>query len=133
MVTLADEEQNPYVILGVPFGASRDVATAAFALKAFDLDHEADEAVLTRLTWALNQIEEVVKDPETALHLYRVPADLGATEPDDYGILHPLPERMNRATLPDDHKKREILEIAIGEALIAAAADYSSTFGLVPR
>ena len=77
-------DRNPYVMLGVPFGSPRDVATRAFARKAKGQRRSRvseSKGELTDLTWALNQVSEAIRDPRTALDIYRVPADPNALEP----------------------------------------------------
>ena len=69
-------EKNPYVILGIPFGASRAEANAAFAKKAQALKREGGGLDrMTDLTWALQRIGVAIKEPATAMELYRIPAD----------------------------------------------------------
>jgi hypothetical protein len=92
-------QRNPYVLLGIPFGSSRDAATSAFARRAKRLRRSPDGAErLTDLTWAMNQIDEVLREPELALNVYRVPADPSALVPTDQGVLRPPPERLRRRT-----------------------------------
>lgn len=69
-------DKNPYVILGIPFGASRAEANAAFAKKAQALKREGGSLdQMTDLTWALQPIGVAIKEPATAMELYRIPAD----------------------------------------------------------
>lgn len=126
--------RNPYGILGLPFGASRDVASKAFARKARGMRRQTGSTeLLTQLTWALNQIEEAVKDPRTALHIYRVPADPGALEPDQPGLLRPPPEPMSRATPPSEADWTALLNAARLEAQRAILVEVASTSSLPPR
>lgn len=105
--------RNPYVSLGVPFGADRDTATDAFALQARGLRHSTDDSELLReLTWALNQIDEILKEPHLALEVYRVPADPGALEADATGLLRPPPEPMDRSTDSSDRDVATVLNQA---------------------
>lgn len=91
--------RNPYVILGIPFGASRDQASDAFAIRARGLRHAPDGSDrLSELTWALNQVDEILKEPRLALEVYRVPADAESFEPKGSGLLKPPPEPMPRST-----------------------------------
>lgn len=132
---MSENERNPYIILGIAFGTSRDLATAAFARKARRLRNEPGGDVrLTEMTWALNQIEEVVRDPRVAVHIYRVPADPGALEPDDLGgVLHPTPERMDRRTVADPSTNQQLIEAALGEGATAALGEYSTAIGVPER
>ena len=82
--------RNPYVILGVPFGATREQANAAFARRARPLRRlgAAGRDRMTDLTWALNQIDEAIREPGTALWLYRIPVDpavLAPSGPGEFG------------------------------------------------
>lgn len=111
-------DRNPYVMLGVPFGASRDQATLAFTARAKRLRRDPDGAgALTDLTWALNQITDVVKDPSLLINVYRVPADMGALEPQGNGVFSPLPERMARQTGPSEADRQKLTAAAGREAL----------------
>lgn len=120
------DDRNPYILLGLPFGASRDVASRAFAQRARGLRRQANGTEhLTELTWALNQIQEAVKDPRTALHIYRVPADPGALEPDQPGVLRPGPIRMARTTAPSEQMWGALLASAQSEARAAIRAEVA--------
>lgn len=90
------KHRNPYVILGLPFGSSREEANVAFARKAKALRRQANlgRDALTDLTWALNQIDEALKHPDSAMHIYRIPADPDAFLSSGTGIFSPPPERL---------------------------------------
>lgn len=85
--------RNPYVILGIPFGASRAQANVAFARKARSLRRGGDTDQLTDLTWALQRIDEAIRQPGTAMELYRIPADPRAFQGGGEGVLQPPAER----------------------------------------
>ncbi len=126
--------RNPYVVLGVPFGSSRDVATAAFARKARRLRRQPGGAEqLTDLTWALNQIEEAIDDPQTTIHLYRVPADPGALASDSEGVLNPPPEAMGRTSPNSTAALQAFRNAALGEALLHASREWASVAQIPPR
>ena len=85
-------DRNPYVILGIPFGATRAEANAAFARKARSLRRDgADLDQMTDLTWALQRIDVAIRDPATAMELYRIPADPEAFQGEGDGVLRPPP------------------------------------------
>lgn len=129
-----DDLRNPYGILGLPFGASRDDASRAFARVARGLRRQSGSTErLTQLTWALNQIDEAIKNPRTALHIYRVPADPGALEPEQPGILKPPPERMARTTPDSTAEWDELLGRARLEARAAIIAEVASASTLPTR
>lgn len=132
-----NDGRNPYVMLGIPFASARDVATRAFARKAKGLRQRRGQQTrgpdLTELTWALNQVEENIRDPRTALHLFRVPADPGALEPDADGVLRPGPERQSRITGSSATAWAQLLDSARTEALAVVHQHISSTTALPQR
>jgi hypothetical protein len=88
-------DRNPYVILGILFGASRAEANAAFARKAQALKREGGSLdQMTDLTWALQRISVAIREPATAMELYRIPADPEAFQSDRDGALRPPPEHL---------------------------------------
>ena len=117
--------RNPYVTLGVPFAATSDTAAGAFARKAKGLRRTADGTERLRdLTWALNQLQDLIRQPRLALDIYRVPADPGALEPDGSGVLRPSAERMPRGAHSDGHFE-VLLRSATEEALHALRQDVA--------
>jgi hypothetical protein len=90
------ERRNPYIVLGISFGASREEANKAFARKAKALRRRGGHGhtALTDLTWALNQVDEAIRQPETELGIYRVPADPHAYDGVGVGVFNPPPERL---------------------------------------
>jgi hypothetical protein len=109
-------DRNPYMILGIPFGASRAEANAAFAKKARVLKRGGDLDQMTDLTWALQRITVAITDPATAMELYRIPADPEAFQIDVEGVLKPPPEQL--AAVTGDH------EAAVEALRQAAAREY---------
>ena len=96
------EKRNPYVVLGVDYGASSAAATRAFARKSRAV--RADEASvysMDDLTWALHQIEQVNTVPESALGVYRIPSHPdGFAPPPGQGLLSVHSPPLNRRTPP---------------------------------
>jgi hypothetical protein len=90
--------RNPYVILGIPFGSSREEANIAFARRARPLRRlgPAGRSQMTDLTWALNQVDEGISHPEAAMEIYRIPADPDAFTVQGTGALAPPPETLPR-------------------------------------
>jgi hypothetical protein len=88
--------RNPYVMLGIPFGSSREEANTAFARRARPLRRRgaAERDQLTGLTWALNQVDEGIRRPEAAMEIYRIPADPEAFSFEGMGVLRPPPEHL---------------------------------------
>ena len=112
-------ERNPYLLLGLPFGASRDEANIAFARLARRLRRSGEEGEeqLMELTWALNQIDEAIDDPYAHLDIYRIPADPNAFDPPGRGLFTPPPERMQRRTPPSGEAARDAVDQATAELL----------------
>jgi hypothetical protein len=110
--------RNPYAILGIPFGASRTEANIAFARKSRALRRAGPSGMdqLTDLTWALQQIDEAIREPAAAMELYRIPADPEAFSGNGGGILRPPPERLVA--------RRADREEALTELQHAAARQY---------
>lgn len=91
-------DRNPYLVLGIPFGAPRAEANAAFAKKAQALKREGGSLdQMTDLTWALQRINVAIREPATAMELYRIPADPEAFQSGGDGVLRPPPEKLPAA------------------------------------
>jgi hypothetical protein len=114
-------ERNPYLMLGIPFGSSRDEAQVAFARRARPLRRRGDDGrdALTELTWALNQIDDAIIDPSVALDVYRIPADIEAFEGDGEGMFAPPPEPLAR--------QQGSSEVALDELMGSAALELVVT------
>jgi hypothetical protein len=111
-------QRNPYVILGIPFGSSREEANIAFARRARQLRRLGTQGrgQMTDLTWALNQVDEGISHAEAAMEIYRIPADPDAFTVRGTGILAPPPE-----TLPP---RAGDPEAGLAELRAAAALEY---------
>jgi hypothetical protein len=117
---MTTDRRNPYVTLGVPFGASSDEAHAAFGRRARGLRRQPDGAErLRELTWALNQVTESLGEPELALHVYRVPSDPDAFVTGGPGVLSPAPERRGRAEGEPEAAFAGLLDAVRREAIAA--------------
>ena len=110
------EIRNPYLILGLPFGAPRDEAKKAFLAKARMSRRGAPGSVpMTDLTWALNQIEGLIGNPGRVMDIYRIPADPDMFTAPGSGAFAPGPEKLrprpaDRAVRqPDPRAAREFL------------------------
>ena len=98
---MVDDTRNPYVILGVPFGASESEARAGFARASRRLKSGAEHArPMEDLTWALHQIEQIIEDPALAFSVYRIPANPEAVNHSAEGVFSPQPEPLHRSTAP---------------------------------
>lgn len=128
------DTRNPYGMLGLPFGASSDQAQRAFARLARGLRRAPGGTErLTDLTWALNQIQEAIKDPRTALDLYRIPADPGSLDPEQPGILKPGPLRLERMTGPSDEDWARLVDAAGMEAARGLVAEIAASSQIPSR
>jgi hypothetical protein len=73
---MSDDRRNPYFILGIDYGASRDAARKASGRVLRRVRRDADARYgVEDVTWALHQVEQAIEDPASAVHHYRVPAD----------------------------------------------------------
>lgn len=113
------ESRNPYIMLGIPFGSSREVALAAFARKSRPLRRLGREGTLamTDLTWALSQVSELIKDPDANMALFRIPSDPDAFSFEGSGVLRPPPETLERRYTDADGAFRALQQRACQEYL----------------
>lgn len=100
------ERRNPYLVLGLPFGASRDEAVRAFARRTKFLRREgpAGRTRHTDLTGALHEIETAPPDAPARMAPYRIPVDPGTASLSSAGlfgegVFAPPPEVLS--DLPD--------------------------------
>jgi hypothetical protein len=91
-------ERNPYLILGVDFAVSGDVARRAFAYAARRLRREGGAWEVEDLNWALHEIEELHANPADLVSVYRVPANPSAFEPSGEGLFRAPPVALARRT-----------------------------------
>lgn len=123
-----DDRRNPYLILGVPYGASRGEARRAAARRTRELRQREEAPYSTEdVTWALHQVEQVIDDPESAVEVFRVPAAPGILDaPSNRGLFHPpatpLPRRSGPLT--------DVELAAVRHAAVAAVSkDVITTLG----
>lgn len=123
--------RNPYLMLGIPFGASRDEATAAFVRRAKPLRRAgaAGTDQLTELTWALNQIDVTLARPAEAMELYRIPASPEAFETGGPGLLDPAPETLAAVPADRDRALLELRQTAAREFLCELVRLHTSRVG----
>jgi hypothetical protein len=114
-------DRNPYLILGIPFGSSRDEAQAAFARRARPLRRQGDagRGALTELTWALNEVDVALTDPSSAVDVYRIPADPHAFEANGTGLFSPGPELLARRDFDSENALLTLRDHAAKEILLA--------------
>jgi len=113
------DRRNPYVMLGVPFGASDRDARSGFsrATRRLRQNHDAEYSQ-EDLTWALHQIEQLITHPEQAFGIYRIPAVKRDSDEAAHGVFNPAPHRTRRTTEPAgfsvwDLTRRRALEVAL--------------------
>ena len=106
-------DRNPYLILGVNFGAPGADARRAFAHAARRVRREGGAWSVEDLNWALHEIEALESNPADIVSLYRVPADQEVFEPGAQGLFRPPPVSLERRT-------RNEPEVAIATRVAAA-------------
>jgi hypothetical protein len=109
-------DRNPYLILGVDFGASADDARHAFAHAARRIRRQGGAWEIEDLNWALHEIETLEANPGDTVSLYRIPANPAVFEPAGEGLFKPPPARLRRRTQAGDPS-------ALAELRAAAAAE----------
>lgn len=116
------DRRSPYVVLGIPFGASEKDARSGFAKAKRRLRRDpAQPFTQEDLTWALHQVEQIILKPELAFEVYRIPA---VARSDASGVFNPLPHRTQRVTEPATNDDWEQLKrVAIANALTQALAE----------
>lgn len=121
-------ERNPYLVLGIDYGSILGEAKRAFARAARDLKRGTARKSFERsdLSWALNEIEHEITNPEAHTDYLRVPADAELYELRGSGLLNPdpyLPDRLTHA--PVSAASSEMIEVSpltdvINDALLEA-------------
>jgi hypothetical protein len=102
-------ERNPYLILGIDFGASRQDARRRFAHAARRVRREGGRWQKEDLTWALHEVESLETNPADSVEIFRVPADPAAFEPAGEGLYKPPPVPLPRRTAPTSGEELEAL------------------------
>ena len=125
-----DDRRNPYVILGIPYGASRGDARRAAARRSRELRTRQNAKFSTEdVTWALHQVEQVIDDASSAVAVFRVPAASGILDaPAGRGLFHPPPVPLPRRSEPlSDEAVAQIRSeatIAVSMQVITALASH---------
>jgi hypothetical protein len=130
-------DRNPYVELGIEFGASREEANFAFAAKARPLKRRQREDAsahdsLIELTWALNQIDEAITDPDSAIDVYRIPADPLAFEPEGAGLFAPAPVQLERQSTESEADLARLYDSAVRELIVGIVLACTDQSALPP-
>lgn len=103
------DRRNPYLVLGVDYGASREEVTAAYTRRSRVARADSGYPYsIDDLVWALDEIEGVdgtaavpAAGAQSAALMFRVPADPTAYEPPPGpGLLRPEPVPLRRRSRP---------------------------------
>jgi|GEM_PF-4922219 len=109
------DRKSPYLILGVPYGATKNDAARAFAQATRRLRRHPDAPYdLEDLNWALHAIEQRIQDPATSIDDFRVPAETSVYQiPAGEGLLNPPVTRYRRRTIPPASTELDHLHNAV--------------------
>lgn len=124
------DRRNPYLILGVDYGASKDDARRAAARVLRKLKSASNSPYTAEdVTWALHEVEHVNDDPEAGVTIFRVPASPGllAMKPSK-GIFAPPPRPEPRSSPPSSD---EDLQRIASSALVELASHLLTGFAAV--
>lgn len=131
------DRRNPYLILGIEYGTSRERSTEEFARRSRALRRDPNfPYTVDDLTWALHQVEDRISDPSLDLTVFRVPADPRSLEaPSGRGVLRFDPKPLARRTGPvTDEMIRAVRRRALNESIALAieqeAAQIAFRLGL---
>lgn len=102
--------RNPYLLLGVEYGAPPDVARRCFARAARRLRRAgSSEVTIEDLNWALNEIHSQRSDPFDSVTVFRVPANPQAFMPAVDGMFAPPPVPLARRTTTTESDRELVL------------------------
>jgi hypothetical protein len=94
-------DNNPYVILGIDYGASLSEARKAFVRRVRAVKVEPEPIYSEdEVTAALHQLEQIARDPENAVEVYRIPGNPAVFEESVGGLLSFEPAPLARRTRP---------------------------------
>jgi hypothetical protein len=125
-------ERNPYLILGVDFGAGADAARRAFALAARRIRRQGGQWEIEDLNWALHEVEALESNPADLVSVYRVPANPEVFEPAGAGLFRPPPIPLERRTTPGDPVALAALRDIAARELDEALATALGALAVVP-
>lgn len=115
--------RSPYLMLGLPVGASKGDGARAFARATRRLRSMPNPPYdIEDLNWALHAVEQRVEDPNTSIDDYRMPADPDVyVIPDGPGIFNPgtkpLPRRSAPSTERDTDTIKEVIILEIASSM----------------
>lgn len=132
---MSDDKRNPYLILGIDYGASKDDARRAGARVLRKLKSKPDAPYTTEdVTWALHEVEHVNDDPEAGVDIFRVPAskssfDLSPSE----GLFAPASRPEPRSSSPSTEEDIQRLAAgAIAELASGLLTEFASVIDTKP-
>lgn len=122
--------RNPYLLLGIDYASNVGDAKRAFARAARELKRGSARKSFERadLSWALNEVERELDDPEGDPRYLRVPANPNLYESSGSGLFAPSPYVPPRQTdIPTKRPARSEITVptpydVVGEALIQGLA-----------
>jgi hypothetical protein len=128
---MAEDLRNPYIILGLDFGATKEEARHAFARASRRVKRKSDSRyTIEDVTWALHQVEQMHNDPNAEVTIFRVPANPSLFDASfDDGLFAAPPEPLERRTGPPSED--EIAELTI-RALREVVAKVLGSLGPFP-
>ncbi|MGW4210924.1 hypothetical protein ACWEIJ_23235 [Lentzea sp. NPDC004789] len=94
------DSPNPYLLLGVDYGADAATARRSFARAARRIRRAGGDAAVSieDLNRALHEIQQRDDDPADAVDQFRVPANPGVFQPGRTGMFAPAPRPLARRT-----------------------------------
>jgi hypothetical protein len=132
---LPGDRRNPYFILGLDYGASKDEARRATARVLRRLKTTPDaQYTAADVTWALHEVEQVNDDPDAGVHIFRVPSSPGPIGlPGSEGLFAPAATPEVRSSPPSTEADLERLATAaLAELASSLLAEYSSLIDTIP-
>ncbi len=115
--------RNPYLLLGLDYGAGADEARRGFARAARRLRRSGGtEVTIEDLNWALHQVQSRETDPLDAVDLFRVPANPAVFAPRGNGLFTPPPVPLPRRGRTEQSDVDTVLTAATDEAAALLAA-----------
>lgn len=118
-------KRNPYLLLGVDYGAPPEEARRCFARSARRVRRAGATARTTveDLNWALHEIQSQKGDPRDSVTVFRVPANPDIFAPGGEGMFAPPPVPLPRRTTTSDADRDQVLGGLVDDlaALVGAA------------
>ncbi|GAA4410508.1 hypothetical protein ACFQV2_03540 [Actinokineospora soli] len=104
------DTRNPYLLLGVDYGADPDTARRSFARAARRVRRSGTAAIsIEDLNWALHEIQRREGDPADSVTVYRVPANPAVFDVAGTGTFAPRPLPLERRTAVTDADREQLM------------------------